>query len=101
VQGLLRDERIDAASTYMSLDTSGPVEGYVGEFIIPLAQIAAPGITAIVGAWLHARFGRKVRIEFYADGNVKRAEAQTPEQVISLIKAARHEAQPRPKRQPK
>lgn len=101
VRNAFGNEGIDAAAPFMVMDSPGGGGGYVGEFIIPLVQFGAPAIAVIVGAWLRGRFGRKVRVEFYADEQLKRVDAQTTEQVTSVIEAARREAQPRPKKQPK
>jgi hypothetical protein len=101
VRDAFRAESIDASASFMVMDSPDAGGGYIGEFIIPLAQIGAPAVAGIVVAWLHSKFGRKVRVEFYADGAIKRVEAQTPEQISSVIELARREAQPRPKKQPK
>lgn len=101
VRNALRNDGIDAAAPFMVVDSADAGGGYLGEFIIPLAQFGAPAIAVIVGAWLRGRFGRKVRVEFFADGRLKRVDAQTTEQVTSVIEAARRKAQPRPKKQAK
>lgn len=101
VSAAFRAEGIGAVAPFIVMDSPGGGGGYVGEFIIPLAQIGVPAVAGIVGAWLHAKFGRKVRVEFYADGAIKSVEAQTPEQISSLIELARREAQPRPRKQAK
>ncbi len=77
------------------MDSPAAGAGWVNEFIIPIAHIGVPAVVGIAVAWLHGKFGRKVRIHFYADGKPKKIEAQTPEQVVALIEAARREAQPR------
>jgi uncharacterized protein (DUF697 family) len=46
-----------------------------GEFIVTLAPIAGPAFAAVLGAWLQARYGRKVRVKF----DDAEMEAQTPE----------------------
>jgi hypothetical protein len=38
-------------------------EGYVGEFIVPLAQALRPPLRLIVSAWLQRRPGRTVQPE--------------------------------------
>ena len=101
VRDSFQKEGISASAPFMTMDSPGAVGGYVGEFIIPITKIGVPAIAGIVGAWLHAKFGRKVRVEFYADGAIKSVEAQSPEQISSLIDMARREAQPRPRKRVK
>ena len=55
--------------------------GYVGEFIVTLAPTIGPMLGTILGAWLQARYGRKVRVKF----DDVEIEAQTPEQVETLL----------------
>jgi hypothetical protein len=98
VRDAFRAEGIDASAPFMVMDSPGAGGGYIGEFIISLAQIGAPAVAGIVGAWIHSKFGRKVRVEFYGNGAIKKVETQTPEQISSLIELARREAQPRPKK---
>jgi hypothetical protein len=95
-----RQQGIEADTPFMVMDAPAAGGGYLGEFIMQVAQIGVPAVAGIVGAWLHGRFGRKVRVEFHADGKPKRIEAQTPEQVISIIEITRREAQPRPAKKP-
>jgi hypothetical protein len=49
-----------------------------------LVASVGPVVGAVVGAWLHARYGRKVRLKI---GDVE-AEAQTVEQVEELLSRA-------------
>jgi len=98
VRDALRSSGIDADAPFLVMDSPGAGGGYVGEFIIPLVQFGAPAIGVVVGAWLRGRYGRQIRVEFYSDGNLKRIDAQTPEQVSSVIETARREAQPKPKK---
>jgi C-terminal processing protease CtpA/Prc len=92
----LQKAGVEVSSSDTKMDSPAAGAGWVNEFIIPIAQIGVPAVATIVGVWLHGRFGRKVRVEFYADGKPKRIEAQTPEQLISIIDETRREAQPRP-----
>ena len=56
-----------------------PVE--TGEFIITLTPIRGPAFGTVLGGWLQAQYGRKVRVKF-DDAEI---EAQTPEQVEILL----------------
>ncbi len=93
VLGALHDKGIELEAPFMALDAADAVSGYTGQLIISLAQIAAPVLTAALVAWLKGRPGRKVRVEFHPDGKVKNVEAQTPEQVLELVRAASQEAE--------
>ncbi len=94
VLSALRDKGVEPEAPFMAMDAADAVSGYTGQLIISLAQIAAPVLTAALVAWLKGRPGRKVRVEFYPDGKPKKVEAQTEEQVLKLIKAAREESEP-------
>ena len=50
-------------------------------FTIELAKIVGPVFAGVVGAWLHARYGRKARLKI---GDIE-AEARTVEEVERLI----------------
>jgi hypothetical protein len=96
VRDALRNEGIEADAPFMVMDSPDGGGGYIGDFIIQVAHIGVPAVAGIIGAWLHARFGRKVRAEFYADGKPKRIDAPTTAEFISVLEAARREAQPKP-----
>jgi len=55
-----------------------------GEFVLNLAATIGPVLGAAVGAWLHARYSRKVRLKV---GEIE-AEAQTVEEVEKLLARA-------------
>jgi hypothetical protein len=97
----IKSHDIEVAAPFMVMDSPGAGGGYVGEFVIPLAQIAAPIITGIAGAWLHGKFGRKVRLEFFSNGQLKKLEANTAQDVGALIELVRDQGEPRPLRLPK
>jgi hypothetical protein len=63
----------------------------VGEFGVPVARGLGAILTAAIGAWLHAKYGRKVRLEIGKNGGIK-AEAQTVEEVETLVRLAEKHA---------
>jgi hypothetical protein len=93
---ILHDKELEAKAPFMALDSADAVSGYTGQFILSLAQIASPVLTAALVAWLKGRPGRKVRVEFHPSGTVKSVEAQTEEQVLSIVKTVDQEARARP-----
>jgi len=65
-----------------------------GDFVLKLAATVGPVVGTAAGAWLHARYGRKVRLKI---GEVE-AEAQTVEEVKQLIaRAVEFQQQSQPK----
>jgi hypothetical protein len=90
---VLRDKELGVDAPFMTLDAADAVSGYTGQIIIALASISA--ITKILVAWIQRKPGRKIRVEFHPRGKVKTVEAQTEEQVLSLVKALDQEARPK------
>jgi len=80
---------------YMVMDSVGGGGGAVGEYIIPLTAALAPIITGVAGAWLHGLFGRKVRVEFYESGQLKKLDANTADDVSSIMELAARLGEPR------
>lgn len=58
-----------------------PTMNLQGDFIIKLLACFGPALGTVIGAWLHARYGRKVRLKI---GEIE-AEAQTVEEVERLL----------------
>jgi hypothetical protein len=56
----------------------------LGQLTIDLARDFAPAVTAVLGAWGQARFGRKVRLKV---GDIE-AEAGAPEEIEKLLALA-------------
>ena len=60
---LLEKEGVEVSYGEAMFDGAATVGGIVGEFVIPLAGIAAPIIGVALGAWITGRAGRKVRLK--------------------------------------
>jgi hypothetical protein len=54
------------------------------DFYVQLAAMVGPTVGTALGAWLHARYGRKIRVKI---GDVE-AEAQTVAEVARLLEKA-------------
>jgi hypothetical protein len=61
-----------------------PADLLSGEFLLKLIPMIGPIVGTATGAWLHARYGRKVRLKA---GELE-AEAQTVEEVERLLARA-------------
>lgn len=59
--------------------------GAIGEIVIPLTQTLGPPFFTLLGAWLTARYGRKIRVKI---GDVE-AEGQTVEEIEALLRKAK------------
>jgi hypothetical protein len=57
---------------------------FLGEYGVPLAQIAIPAVSAALVAWITTRGNRRVRLKV---GAIE-AEARTPEDVEKLLQQA-------------
>ncbi len=60
---------------------------YLGEFILKLVGAGGLGLGTVIGAWLQAKYGRKVRLKV---GETE-AEAQTVEEAGTLLKLAQQQ----------
>jgi hypothetical protein len=80
----LRDADIKASHRMFFRDAADGGASYIGQFLVPIAQVAIPALGAVLGGWLQGRFGRKVRIKV---GDVE-AEARTLEEVETLLQRA-------------
>jgi hypothetical protein len=70
-----------AGVTGVTPDGAAGPPAEVGEYIITPVPILGPAFGTVLGAWLQARYGRKLRVKF----DDIEIEAQTPEQVETLI----------------
>lgn len=80
----VRADRIRIDPVAFAMDSVGASGGFVGEFIIPLAQVFGPVLGGAAVAWLQGRAGRKLRLKV---GDIE-AEARTIEEVEQLLQRA-------------
>ena len=100
LQTAFRAAGIEAESTTYALDTAESFGGQIGEFAIPIAKYGFPALSGIIIGWLKGKAGRKVKVEFFADGCTKKIEAQTAEEVILMLNAVQRDARQQPKKKP-
>jgi len=74
-------EGIAFNQTAIAFDSADALGYPLGEFLITLTQGALPVVSGVVGAWIQARYGRKVRIK---SGEIE-VEAATVEEVEKLL----------------
>jgi hypothetical protein len=79
----LRAKRLEVFPMTLIRKSVGGASNYVGEFLVAFAAVGTP-LATILGAWLQARYGRKVRLKI---GDVE-AEARTVEEVDGLLRRA-------------
>jgi len=70
----------------MAMDAVDGQGGTIGEFLIEIARSGVPAaMAAAIGAWLHARYGRKVRVKFRKD-QVEEISAGTVQEIGDVLK---------------
>lgn len=79
----LHAQGLDVSVTIELMEAAGGVAPaiYLGDFAIRLAATVGPFIGTAIGAWLHAKYGRKVRLKI---GEVE-VEGQSVEDVQQLL----------------
>jgi uncharacterized membrane protein YhiD involved in acid resistance len=77
----LRSQGVNVSARFWAHDAVGGGGGYTGEFTLIIATIA-PLVSAIIGAWLNSRYGRKAKVKI---GEVE-VEAQNVAEVRELMK---------------
>ncbi len=100
LQTAFRSAGIEAESTTYALDSVESFGGQIGEFAIPIAKYGISALSGIIVGWLKAKAGRKVKVEFFADGRTKKIEAPTAEEVVLMLDAVQRDARPKPKKKP-
>ena len=65
---------------YVQDDAHGVMQ-HLGEWTIQAGPFVAPAISAVAGAWLQTRVGRKARLKF---GDIE-VEASTPAEIEKLL----------------
>lgn len=81
--GALRVAGIDYSQRGIAFDSADALGYPLPEFLVAFSPAMA-ALAAICGAWLQARYGRKIRIKI---GDVE-AEARTFEEIEQLLKRA-------------
>ncbi|WP_145255564.1 hypothetical protein [Pseudomonas sp. DE0157] len=84
VSAARREAGILSAQRRMTFDADGATGYSVGQYIISLASVAGPVIGVAVGAWITARWGRKLRIKV---GDIE-PEAPSPAEIENLVAQA-------------
>jgi hypothetical protein len=82
-------EKFDAALRRRRLQVTAIAVGsgpgiLTGQFLVTLGPPAIAAIAAVAGAWVQARYGRKVRLKV---GDIE-AEARTTEEIETLLRRA-------------
>jgi hypothetical protein len=82
----LRSAGLTVSQRAIAFDSADAVGYPIGQFVIQLAQTGVPAaLAAGLGAWLHARYGRKAQVKF-TKGRLEQVTARTPEEVGELLK---------------
>jgi len=79
----MRSQGIDFSSRAVMMESASGGGFTLGEFLVVVKTIS-PVLTALVGAWLHAKFGRKVKLK-YKDIQVEAATVEDVERLIKLV----------------
>lgn len=87
----LRDDGVQIQSRLFAFDAVDGGGGLSGEFIVELNYLA-PILVAALGAWLHYKRGRKVRVKF---GDVE-AEGSSVGEVEQLLRLERNKESKQP-----
>ena len=70
----------------MAMDAVDAQGGTIGEFLIEIARSGVPAaLAAAIGAWLHACYGRKVKVKFRKD-RVEEISAVTTQEIGDVLK---------------
>ena len=80
----LRSAGVSFSPRAMTFDSVDAVGYQLPEFMITLGPPVIAALAAVCGAWVQARYGRKVRLKV---GDVE-AEGRTVEEIESLLKRA-------------
>jgi hypothetical protein len=86
LQKSLTDEGLEFEPSVRILMSKEGGMYFLGDFWINIIPTLGPLLGAIVGAWLHGRYGRKVRLKIL-ETEIE-AEAQTVEEVEKLLERA-------------
>jgi len=88
---VLRSEKVLITTRMQFRDAVGADAIGLGQFSIEALKVLGPLASAAFGAWLHKRYGRKVRIKI---GEIE-AEAQSVAEIEQLLQQAANFERPR------
>lgn len=75
---------VEIAAETISMEDATSQTYWLGQYIIPLAQVVVPAVGLAVAAWFQARSGRKMRLKI---GDIE-IEANSKQEVGEFLKQA-------------
>ncbi len=83
----MREQGIDFSSRAYMMESAGGGGFSLGEFLA-VAKTISPALAGLVGAWLHAKYGRKVKLK-YKNLQVEATKVEEVERLVKLISDGR------------
>ena len=92
----LKSEGLEATARSFAHDAVGGGGGLTGEFALIVTALAPviAGASALAGAWLHAKYGRKVSVKF-GDVAASASTVEELEKVLRLVEEFQQRNKPR------
>ena len=92
----LRAQGIRSSARAFSFDAEGAVGGLSGEFTLIVTAIApiVTGVAGAAGAWLHAKYGRKMRVKF-RDVEIEAPTLDELQKALHLVEESLRRTEPR------
>jgi hypothetical protein len=89
LKGALSGIGVEAEAPFMTMDSVDAAGGYIGELLIPHSHLVGVAVGVILGAWLHRRLGRKIRVQI-GDKTIEATtrEALTADELGKLLREA-------------